>query len=379
MSDARPRTKAIFPRFRLGQTLHVQQCGQTLDIDDPLGRVERLLGLMDGTRTTGEVITALTGEYPDTATADAQEAIAEFDELRLIEDAQYDVDLDAYDEQRWNRDRGFFETYASLSTSKFELQELAQGAKVALLGVGGVGSHVLMDLLGLGVRDIRIVDFDTIELSNLNRQVLYRYDDIGRPKVQAAAERARAYQPRVRLDALDQRLASADDVARAVADRDVVLAAVDTPKMEIANWVNEGCVRAGVTVITGGVDLQRAFHYTIIPGQTGCVACWRSQTELDPVDAALNAKYERVQAALQPGQRFGQDFAAFGPLVAVQTACLISEYVRVSTGIAPPLAAGRMMALDFNDLQIGVAESWERLDDCPVCGPAVVSAARGAA
>lgn len=371
-----PRTKSIFPRFRVGDTLHVQLCGNTLDIEDGNRRVERLLELMDGTRTADEVVGDMVGEFPGLSRDEVAEAIQRFDDVRLLEDAARDEHLDPYDDERWNRDRGFFETYASLTTSKYELQRRVQDSKVALLGVGGVGSHVLMDLLGLGVKDIRIVDFDRLELSNLNRQVLYRFEDIGRPKVQAAAERARAYQPRVQLDAVERRLGSADDVADVVADRDIVLAAVDTPKMHVANWVNEGCVATGTTLITGGVDIQRAYHYTVIPGETGCTACWRAQTEEDPTDAAINAEHERIQAALTPGQRFGQDFAAFGALVAVQTACLVTEFVRVSSAIAPPLAAGRMMALRFEDLAIEPAETWNRLPDCGVCGHVAPSSGR---
>jgi len=370
--------KAIFPRFLVDGTIHVLVCGSTLDIPAADGPVAGLFDLLDGTQTVDQIHRELAARHPDLTRAELDTAIAQLDAEMLVEDAGKDVALDDYSRERWHRDRGFFETYATLEVSKYELQERVQGCAVALLGLGGVGSHILLDLLGLGVRDIRVVDFDKLELSNLNRQVLYRYADIGRRKVEAATEHARAYQPRVRLDPVELRMASPEDVASVVADRDVVIAAVDQPKMHIANWVNAGCVRAGATLLTGGVDLQRSFHYTVIPGRTGCVACWLAQAEeKDPADAALNTELRRIQASLAPSERFGQDYAAFGPLVAAQAACLITEFVRIASGIAPPVAAGRMMELRIADFQLREAERWERLPDCDVCRTAAPASAPG--
>lgn len=92
------------------------------------------------------------------------------------------------------------------------------------------------------------------------------------------------------------------------------------------------------------MDVQRYFFYRIVPGVTGCVACWRAQSEQDDwVSAAISSEMTRLESCMQPGERFGQDFAAFGPLVTTHTACLITEFVRVATGLAPLVAPGRMM------------------------------------
>ena len=63
---------------------------------------------------------------------------------------------------------------------------------------------------------------------------------------------------------------------------------VDRPKMEIMHWVNEGCVRAGVPFIAGGLETQRAVYFTVIPGVSGCIECWRlGVSRADPASFAL--------------------------------------------------------------------------------------------
>src|SRR3954462_14197895 len=71
--------------------------------------------------------------------------------------------------------------------------------KVLVIGAGGLGAPVAMYLTAAGVGTIGIVEFDTIDHSNLQRQILYRTDDVGQPKVQVAAERLRALNPEVRI------------------------------------------------------------------------------------------------------------------------------------------------------------------------------------
>jgi molybdopterin/thiamine biosynthesis adenylyltransferase len=360
-----PKVKGVFPVFTLGETIYVAGPGELFEIEDPLGKIRRLMSLLDGTRAFDDVSAAL----PDVPVEDLRTALETLDRAKLVENGAATTNLDAHARERWSRNIGFFEAYSDLAVSKYELQRRLTSCRVVLLGLGGVGSHLLYDLAALGLQEVRVVDFDRVELSNLNRQILYSEAEIGRLKTDAAVERIRAFNSRIRLDPVTRQLTSAEDVFEVVDGFDVVIAAVDRPKMRIADWVNEGCVRAGVALITGGVDVTRSFYYTILPGISGCVRCWRTQASLqDPVAAAISTEMERQETRQQPGERFGQDLAAFCPLVTLQTACLIAELVRLATGIAPPLAAGRLIATGFDDFVAREAEHWERLPDCPVCG-----------
>lgn len=141
--------------------------------------------------------------------------------------------------------------------------------------------------------------------------------------------------------------------------------------MHIVKWLNTGCIAAGVPLITGVIDTQRALYFTIFPGLSGCVECWERQAaSIDPVAAEISVQMLRMEAEQQPGERFGQDYAAFAPLVSVQTAAMTAELVRIATGIAPPVALGRLMEINFQSFTFREAETWQRLPDCATCSTA---------
>jgi molybdopterin/thiamine biosynthesis adenylyltransferase len=365
----RPQLKATNPTYRVGDSIWIPGCGESLEIEDPVGEVDRLLDLLDGSRELAEIEGAF--HAAKKSEFDVVEAIRQLDQAGLLLDAANDTTLDEYELERWKRNLGFFQTYATLERSHYEMQERLRDCKVTMLGVGGVGSHVALDLMGVGIEDLCIVDFDTVELSNLNRQILYTEADIGQRKVPLAVKRLKEYFPRARIHGVEHRLSSAADVHQVVVDRDFVICVVDRPKLYAHRWANEACVAAGVPFMSGGVHTQRATTYLVVPGQTGCVECWR-RASVDGPTTALRAKMEEFHGQTTPG--LGSDLSAFGPMVTVMTAMLVTEMVRYVTGIAEPLAAGRLVEMRFGDLTLREAERWERDPECQVCASVSVGA-----
>jgi molybdopterin/thiamine biosynthesis adenylyltransferase len=355
--------------------VYVDNSGVALEIADPDGAVHRLLTLLDGTRTVPEVHRDLVVDHSRVTLADVEAAITTFDQAEFLLDASYTPDgmLDEYELSRWERNINFFGAYARLADNKYLPQRKLADCRVTLLGLGGLGSHLLLDMAALGIGHIRIVDFDRVELSNLNRQILYSEVDVGQPKIERAEDRVRQFTSQLDLETMSRRLSSADDVLEAADGADILISAADRPKTEIMGWVNEAIVQHNIPMITGGLDTRRCLYYSVIPGQTGCIECWRQQVRRDdPVSDRLldNRRAHQISG----------DKAAFVPLVAMSTALILGELVRLVTGLAPPLAAGRLMHARFDDYQIRVAETWERLPDCPVCGslaPRELTAAAG--
>lgn len=365
----RPVLKQSVPYFTADDAVHFRFSGTLISLEDPDGRVLALLKLLDGRHEPDEVWRELREQYPDVTPAGVQEALADLDEDGLIQDASdTGSDFGAESLDRWSRNMGFFETYATLGTSKYDFQRRIRDTKIAVLGVGGVGTHVLLDLVAIGFTDIRIVDFDTVELSNLNRQVLYGEALIGQPKVHIAAERARALNSGISLVAERARLLSADDVYRVVRDRDIVCGLADTPKLEIERWINEACVRSGAALIAAGVVTQRAFFYLVVPGVSGCVQCWYDTTqESDPVTRLVRQDMAGTEAR---GERFAEDTAAFNGLVVMLGAQVVGEAVRLASRVSPPVSVGRLIEMAFHDPQLRVTETFSRRGSCPVCAGA---------
>ena len=348
--------------FRLGDLLYLSSSGQSAEIPDPTGAIEYLFQVMDGRRTIVQLQEIVQQKYPAIPGEDIAQAIEAFDRAGFLENGLFDSQnpLTEYDCARWERNINFFGSFSNLNTNKYELQYRLKTARVALLGLGGLGSHLLYDLAALGLQNIRAVEFDKIELSNLNRQILYCETDIGRPKAEVAAERIRAFSPRLQLEVISKRLSSTKDVLDVIRDRDYVLCVADRPKMELISWVNQACVKQHATLINGGLDVQRGVYYAMIPGVTGCVECWRQQVQQkDPVSSALLEERLRLQV--------GGENAAFVPLVALVSGLMVSELVRLVTQIAPPVSAGRLIEIDFASMEIRQAEEWARFERCPVC------------
>jgi len=361
--------KISIPYFVAEGAIHFRKTGELTSLEDPDGSVLALLELLDGTRDAAAISAELRSRFANLTDADVREAIEELDQLGFLQDMTDEgADFDEASLERWSNNLGFFESYATLTTSKYEFQRRIRNAKVAVLGMGGVGSHVLLDLIAIGFEDIRIVDFDRIALSNLNRQILYGEPFLGRPKVEVAAERARILNSGVRIDPVQRRLESADDVYHLVQDREIVLAVADQPRMQIGGWLNEGCVRAGVAAISAGVDVQRAYHFTVVPGISGCLQCWQNAVSGDPATQMILTE---LQAAEQAGRSFGESTAAFDGLVMFDASYLVAEMVRLATRICPPLSIGRELQMTFHDPRLREVESWKRDPDCTVCRNAV--------
>jgi adenylyltransferase/sulfurtransferase len=180
-----------------------------------------------------------------------------------------------------------------------------------------------MALAAAGVGTLGLVDPDVVELSNLHRQPLYATADVGRAKVDVAAERLGALHPAVRVETWRVRF-DAGDVALA-ARFDVVIDGTDTIAAKFA--VNDAAVAAAVPLVHAGVLGFRAQLMTIIPGETACYRCIFE-------DAPPAGDVPSCQEA-----------GVVGPVTALAGALQAAEATRILTGVRPAFA-DRLLAID---------------------------------
>lgn len=367
-SDAAlPLVKPDHPVFGTPDLVQIAGYGSVTEIEDGSGQIRRLLELLDGSRTVEQVWAVLNREDPALSLHDVRAAVRQFDDAGFLVDRRHTAEglLDDYELRRWERNINFFGSYASMRQSGYELQARLRDCRVTLIGLGGLGSHLLFNLAAMGVGQVRAVETDQVEMSNLNRQILYRDADVGRAKLALAVARVREFNPKIDIEPVSLRIASTDDALSVADGADFLISVADRPKTEIIRWVNEGCVRSGVPFVSGGLDTQRGVYYTIVPGRTGCVECWRlTALDNDPTSVAWQQQ--------RRARELGGDNAAFAPMVMLIAGFMLGELTRVVTGIAEPVAAGRLMQLRFDELV--EAERWARRPDCPVCGRGVEDA-----
>jgi len=358
----RPRLKEVFGalmlpgRIRLGGAF-----GYASEIEDPDGNYACLLERLDGRHDLEDLVDALRGRLtPD----DVTEALCLLVDAGYVEDADVSVPavLSSDDLQRYKANINFFNTLSG-TPSKFERQAQLKQSTGVLFGLGGIGSNVCTALAELGIGRLVAVDFDRVELSNLNRQVLYSTPAVGRPKAEVAAERIREFNPDIEFVAHDRRITSLDDV-RSVLDEaapNFVVNLADKPNGYIDHWVNRACVERGVPLFAASIFCGVGTAYSVDqPGTSACYAC-RVAAEL-AASPALVEELDHIRTS-----EHNDANGALGLACMLQAYVVASEILRHLLGFATPLTRDRTLEVDFLTFE----QTWHafpRRAGCEVCG-----------
>ena len=155
-------------------------------------------------------------------------------------------------------------------------QQLLLDSSVLVIGLGGLGSVAALYLAGAGVGRLLVADRDRVAPTNLQRQVLYRHEDLGRPKTEAARERLAALNPEVQVEVFEGRLEPARLKAMTEA-ADIVLDCTDNFPTRFA--INEACVRARKPLVSGAA-IRFEGQLAVFDARRGgpCYACLFPQT-----------------------------------------------------------------------------------------------------
>ena len=160
-----------------------------------------------------------------------------------------------------------------------EGQERLKKAKLFIAGAGGLGSPACMYLAAAGVGKIRIVDRDRVELGNLNRQILYGYQDVGKKKVDVAGESLRRLNEHVELETIWETMAE-DNAVHLIGECDLIIDAMDN--FPTRYLLNKAALTRDVPLLHGAVYGFEGRATTIIPGETPCLRCLYPNAPLMP-------------------------------------------------------------------------------------------------
>ena len=149
-------------------------------------------------------------------------------------------------------------------------QEKLLNSRVLIMGAGGLGSGVIMNLAALGVGQIKIIDGDIVEESNLNRQIIHKYKNIGRAKVISAKDWVQEFNPDIRVE-LDKIKINELNYFNVIQGYDVIVDCFDT--YESKYMLNEIALRHKKILIHGATQGFYGQVTTIIPDKTGCLEC----------------------------------------------------------------------------------------------------------
>lgn len=335
----------------------------SFELADENGSVRKLIELLDGTRSVEEIYAVLNINYPNLSYAEVIEAVEELHSLGFLYDASLEevVSLEEVERERFKANINFFSHYADFRQSPGQIQERLKNSSITIIGMGAFGSGILSNLAGLGVQNVCIVDYDTVELSNLNRQMLFSESDIGRVKIEAARDFMHRFYSDMKITTVQMKIESSEGVEQVIAGSDLVILAADQPFVLIQHWVNQACVKLRIPLIGGGVIFTKGQFFTVIPEQTGCLDCMfltRAEMAEDYpqyVDKFLSEDISIPTAALAPN-------------IMMITGMISLEAVRLLTGIGTIQASGKILMFDFMTLEKEELIEWERQKECPTCG-----------
>ena len=225
-----------------------------------------------------------------------------------------------------------------------EGQERLKAARVLVIGAGGLGSPSALYLAAAGVGTLGLVDCDRVDLSNLQRQVLFDNAALQRPKAVAARERLLSLNPGIRVVAHELTLRAAN-IREVIDAYDIVLDGTD--RLPTRYLVNDACVLLGKALVTAAIHRFEGQAMTNVPGRGPCYRCLFPETPVAVVPSCAEA-------------------GVLGVLPGVMGAIQATEAIKLIVGRGEPLV-GRLLTYDALELRFQEFR-FARRADCAVCG-----------
>ncbi len=334
--------------------------GADIQIENPDAEGRALLAALDGSLCREE----LEERFGEEAVSDL---LAQLEELSLVEDAADDDLIPAAVGARYDRQLRYFSDITT-GPPPSQCQARLESARVVVLGVGGLGGASALSLACCGVGEMLLIDGDRVEETNLNRQILYSEDDIGRTKVEAAADRLGAFNSRVKLATIAERMDGKDAIAEVIEGFDLVVDAADWPAHDIEEWVNETCFAAEIPYITmSHFPPVARVGPLFVPGVTGCFACQV---------AAYRRNYPMFDIAIEQRRAKQSPVATMGPACNLIGGQVGLDVVHYLTRLAEPSTQGVSHIYDLRTMEVE-REPVVPEPDCPVCGHLPTAMPRG--
>ena len=217
-------------------------------------------------------------------------------------------------------------------------------AKVLMVGAGGLGSPIAIYLTLAGVGTVGLVDFDDVDVTNLQRQILHYNDDIGRPKVESAVDTLKAYNPDTTVNVHEEPISSINAM-EIMKDYDVIVNGADN--FPTRYLVNDAAYLSGKTLVDGSILLFDGQATTYIPGQ----GCYRWLFPTPPPPGEVPSCAEAGVLGMLPGM--------VGTIQA-------TEVVKQVLGVGDSLS-GRLLLIDALSMEFRTVKI-RRNPQCPLCG-----------
>jgi molybdopterin-synthase adenylyltransferase len=264
-------------------------------------------------------------------------------------------------QDRFATQRNFFAEFETRTQSREVMQDRLHQARVAIIGLGGIGTWVAQGLALAGVRNFTLIDPDVVEISNLNRQCLFNVSDVGALKVQVAEQKLCMIEPEISVRSFAQRVVSSQDCLEEMRGSSIIISCADDPSTDAVNQIvtEVGFELQVPHILCGGYDGHLSFiGPTVIPGKSACWYCYEHA-----LDKQLH-RAEYQQLTVTNAHSKGGNIAAISAITANYH---VLDALKVITGFLKPTMTNKAAELDFRTYDINFRKFRKR-HTCPYCG-----------
>lgn len=346
------------PRLTKDKTIRFgTQYPLEMEINDSRnGEIWKILGLIDGKRTTLEIIGELEGEIKD-----ANELTLNLIENLSRQGIVYDANskettegLTPAEIQRYARNTRYF-SWIMPNDREFNYspQVKLKHAKVTVLGVGGLGSSVAASLVATGVGNIHLLDYDKVESSNLNRQVLYSEEDVGKSKVVVAYEKLSKLNSSVHITYEERKISGVGDFVELLGSTDILVLGADKPEA-IGIWCSDAALQVGTPWISGGYFGPKFICEGFIPHETGCLECYTIGLMNNQSEVVIDLRDENYNASIAPTSTISAQLVAL-------------DVIHYLIGFRTQFFGRRYIANALS-VDLSLFQDIKKVPSCPKCG-----------
>jgi bacteriocin biosynthesis cyclodehydratase domain-containing protein len=275
---------------------------------------------------------ALGGEA---AVAAAEDTFDRLQAAGFLERLDLSTTVHPLDLARFERVLHYLSEFEHADRSRFDHLSTLRASRVVVIGIGGIGSWIVYSLLCCGVGSLKLIDADEVELSNLNRSILYEEGDLGRAKADAAREAALRFAPRSTVEIRRMVVEDAASLVPEVAGSDLVIATADKPPWLVRAWVAEACHQSAVPLLHPTGFRVGPFY---LPGASSCPMCdWAHLVDRHPRQAEILAAQHQVPSC-DPG--------ALSFVGTITAGVVAMEAFRLLSGTSSPRTANAIWEME---------------------------------
>ncbi len=276
--------------------------------------------------------------------------------LSTIENFNYKEDLKSF-----NRVINFLEDFVQSENDLNKFWENIKKSRFLIIGLGAVGTWVAISLLQSGVRNFVLMDDDSVEITNLHRQIGFTEADVGRKKTVTVSTRLKEMCQDINIKCINKPLNEKSLFEMKDINFDLVVNCADKPTVDITSmWVGEFCMKYKIPhIIGGGYNLHLSLiGATVIPNETACVKCISNQ---------LEQKNSLVDCNIKKLESVNRKVGSFGPMTAIVASIIGMEAVKVLSKAVSPVNINRRGEFNIQSLQMSF-ENFVKDNECEWCG-----------